>query len=90
MNNYLNYKMNVNKTIQINYRRFLKLAASIDQYNFKSYALRKIKHDFRKVELNKVAENHLKEKYDQLQRIVVVQNLYSKHEDIKERKYSEH
>jgi hydrogenase maturation factor len=82
--------MNVNKTIQINYRRFLKLAGNIQQYNFKSYAFRKIKHDFRNVDLNKVGANHLKENYDQLHRIVVVQNLYSKHEDIKERKYSEH
>jgi hypothetical protein len=81
---------NVNNAIKINYRKFLKLASSIDMYNFKAYAIRKIQHDFRNAELNKLGDEYSKEKFHQLQRIVIVQNMYSKHEDIKERKYSEH
>jgi len=86
----MNVANNVNNVIKINYRKFLKLASTIEMYNFKAYAIRKIKYDFRNAELNKIGDEYSKEKFRQLQRIVVVQNMYSKHEDIKERKYSEH
>lgn len=82
--------MNGKVSILKNYRSFLKLASTIDMYNFKSYAIRKIKHDFRNFDANKNNAEIMKEKYDQLNRIVIVQNLYSKSEEIIERKYSEH
>lgn len=68
--------MNAEKKIILSYyKNFLKLAKGISFYNYRDYALRKIKHDFRTKSVMSV--DQLKERYGELNRIVIVQNLYS-------------
>lgn len=60
-----------------NYRKLLKIAHSLKNYNFREYFSRKIQHDFRNNHLTK-EQQYIDNKIVELQRIVTVQNLYCK------------
>lgn len=66
------------------YRKFIKAAYNLNFYNFRIHMIRKIEHDFRN---NKdiMTKINLKDKFTQLERIVIVQNLYSTKEEIGQR-----
>jgi hypothetical protein len=73
----------------IYYRKFLKSANMLNFYNFRVHAIRKIQHDFRQNN-NEISEQKFIEKLNELQRIVIVQNLYSSNESVGKLKYSEY
>jgi hypothetical protein len=58
-----------------NYRRMLKLANTMNSYNFREFFKRKILGDFRSG--HNFSQNELELKYEELKRIITVQNLYS-------------
>lgn len=65
--------MNIQKLIS--YRRILKLAKLLNNYNYRDYFLRKIQHDFR---TNPNFEpTDFNNRYAELERIINVQNLYA-------------
>jgi hypothetical protein len=64
--------MNKNQ-ILITYKKFIKLAKIYKSYNFQEHALRKIRYDFVTKPYNQEIIN---KKLDQLNRIILVQNLY--------------
>lgn len=59
--------------IKIFYRKLLKTAKSIQNYNFQDFFVRKLKNDFRHKNLNK---EDVQNRLEELKRIAVVQNLY--------------
>lgn len=65
--------MNIHKLIS--YRRMLKLAGRLNNYNYRDYFLRKIQHDFRTIQTYE--QYDYKNRYAELERIINVQNLYS-------------
>jgi hypothetical protein len=85
MNNTTNVK---NAKILLSYRKFFKLAHSIRWYNFREYVERKLRNDFREGNKN-FDENMSFQKYHELQRIIIVQNLYSD-KTVTEQKYCEY
>jgi hypothetical protein len=58
------------------YKKFIRKASEIKYYNFKEHSIRRIRHEFKSN--TKLDKNYLQTKYDQLERIVIVQNLYYK------------
>jgi hypothetical protein len=67
----------MNKTQILNfYKRMLRKAKEIEHYNFREHAVRRLRYEFRTND--KLDEKLLTQKYDQLNRIAVVQNLYYK------------
>ena len=65
----------MNNQIKISYRRFLKLAETLNSYNYREYFIRKIQYDYRNTKNYDVNEQKLK--FEELTRIIFVQNLYS-------------
>ena len=66
--------MNKNE-ILVSYRTLIKLAKTLNNYNFRDYFLRKIPFDYRNkknFDLNEETQ-----KIQELERIIAVQNLYS-------------
>lgn len=66
--------MNKNE-ILVSYRTLIKLAKTLNNYNFRDYFLRKIPFDYRNkknFDLNEETQ-----KIQELKRIIAVQNLYS-------------
>jgi hypothetical protein len=63
--------------LKMYYRQLLKTASSINNYNFKQFAIRKIKNDFKSIsslDNNKIAD--LQAELDQLKRIQTITQLY--------------
>jgi hypothetical protein len=67
--------MNKNQILSY-YKMMIKEAKKMQLYNFREHAIRKIRYDFRK--RTSFEENVLKGEYEQLKRIVCVQNMYYK------------
>jgi hypothetical protein len=66
-------KMSIQKLVS--YRRMLKLAGRLKNYNYREYFLRKIQHDFRTIQNFELYDYN--NRYAELERIINVQNLYA-------------
>ncbi len=64
----------MNTNLKIYYRQLLKAASSINNYNFKQFAIRKIKNDFKYNKVNDIS--YLQSQLEQLKRIQTITQLY--------------
>ena len=65
---------NTKTTILISYRRMIKLAGTLNSYNFREYFIRKTQHEFRTSQSFNI--NDFNNKYAELSRIILVQNMF--------------
>ncbi len=80
--------MNQSKRLLREYKNFLKLAHNINNYNIRTHTLRKLRYDFTNYlkdqdKVNELLFAKLKNDYERLNRIALIQNINVPYEEFK-------